>query len=282
MTSWPAPGSLPPAGALYPGVVAGDIWSVGDAYEAYVGRWSRAVAVSFLGWLGVPASRRWLDVGCGTGALTDTILAVADPREVVGVDSSAAFVAHVGARIADPRTRFQVGDATSLPLPDGRFDVAVSGLVLNFVPKPERGVAELVRVTAEGGLVAAYVWDYAAGMALMRYFWDAAVDLDPAAGELDEGRRFPLCDRQPLADLWAAAGMLDVAVTSIEVPTVFASFDDYWAPFLGGQGPAPGYVTSLDPGRHAALRDLLQQRLPTEPDGSIRLSAAAWAVRGRR
>jgi SAM-dependent methyltransferase len=259
-----------------------DVWAAGDAYESYVGRWSRRVAAPFLAWLGVGAGRRWLDVGCGTGALTATVLAVADPAEVTGVDPAAPFVAHARATITDPRARFETGDARSLPLPDSRFDAVISGLVLNFVPEPDRAVAELSRVAAAGGRVAAYVWDYAEGMALMRYFWDAAAALDPAAAELDEGRRFPLCRPEPLAALWTAAGLGAVEVRPIEVPTVFTGFDDYWTPFLGGQGPAPGYTMSLPEDRRAALRDLVRDRLPTAADGSIPLTARAWAVSGRR
>jgi SAM-dependent methyltransferase len=259
-----------------------DVWAVGDGYESYVGRWSRRVAVPFLAWLGVRAGRRWLDVGCGTGALTATVLASAEPAEVTGVDPAAPFVAHAQAKITDPRARFETGDARSLPLLDGRFDAVISGLVLNFVPEPERAVAELTRVAVPGGTVAAYVWDYAEGMALMRYFWDAAVVLDPAAAELDEGHRFPLCRPEPLAALWTDAGLGEVEVRSIEVPTVFTDFDDYWAPFLGGQGPAPGYTMSLPEERRAALRDLVRDRLPTAADGSIPLTARAWAVRGLR
>jgi SAM-dependent methyltransferase len=257
-----------------------EVWAVGDAYEAYVGRWSRRVAAAFVHRLEVPAGRRWLDVGCGTGALIATVLAAADPAQVVGVDTSAGFLANARARIGDPRSTFGAGDARALPLPGRRFDAVVSGLALNFVPDPRRAAAEFARVTASGGVAAAYVWDYAEGMAMMRYFWDAAATLDPAAAELDEGRRFPLCRPEPLGGLWADAGLDPVTVEAIEVPTVFADFDDYWRPFLGGQGPAPGYVMSLTEEHRRALRDLLRARLPSAPDGSIPLTARAWAVRG--
>ncbi|MFI0445618.1 class I SAM-dependent methyltransferase [Actinomadura sp. 6N118] len=257
-----------------------EMWAVGDAYEAYIGRWSRCIADGFLQWLNVPAGQRWLDVGCGTGALASTALAVAEPAQITGVDTSAAFLAHASHRINDTRSTFHVADAQSLPFPDRHFDVVVSGLALNFVPDPRRAAAELTRVTATGGLTAAYVWDYAVGMAMLRYFWDAAVTLAPAAAALDEGRRFPLCRPEPLGRLWTDAGMDEVTVQAIEVPTVFADFDDYWNPFLGGQGPAPAYVMSLAEERRGALRDLLHARLPRSPDGSVPLTAKAWAVRG--
>jgi SAM-dependent methyltransferase len=267
--------------------MAPDVWAAGDAYETYVGRWSRSVAERFVPWVAAPAGRRWLDVGCGTGALLTTVLTTADPAAVVGVDPSAGFVADArarvtdaGARVADCRTGCCVGDARSLPFADRSFDAVVSGLVLNFVPEPQVAVAELARVTEPGGTVAAYVWDYADGMAMMRYFWDCAVALDPAAAALDEGRRFPLCRPEPLARLWAAAGLTAVTVQPIEVPTRFADFDDYWTPFLGGQGPAPGYVASLTEKNRRAVRELVRARLPRGPGGSIPLTARAWAVQG--
>ena len=214
-----------------------DAWDSGAAYEAYVGRWSRPVARGFVGWLAVPPGLRWLDVGCGTGALARTVLALAAPREVVGVDPSPAYVAFARERVKDPRARFEVGDARAMRADDASFDAVVSGLVLNFVPEPERALSEMARVARPGGVVAAYVWDYAEGMRMMRHFWDAAVELDPEAVELDEGRRFPLCAPEPLADLFRGAGLTDVEVRAIEVPTVFRDFDDYWPPFLGGQDP---------------------------------------------
>ncbi|MGS2615886.1 class I SAM-dependent methyltransferase [Micromonospora sp. LZ34] len=256
------------------------VWADGEAYEAYVGRWSRLVAAEFLRWLAVPPGQRWLDVGCGTGALTSTVLALADPKQVTGIDTSEGFVAHARTRVGDSRAEFYLGDARSLPVPDHDVDVVVSGLALNFVPDPARAVAEFARVVRPGGVAAAYVWDYAGGMAMMRHFWDAAVQLDPAVAELDEARRFPLCAPDPLCALWIDAGLQAVSARPVEVPTTFADFDDLWAPFLGGQGAAPAYLMSQPERRRAALRDLLAARVPTEPDGSIRLTARAWAVRG--
>jgi SAM-dependent methyltransferase len=199
---------------------------------------------------------------------------------VVGVDPSAGFLANARARIGDARAAFTAGDARALPVADRRFDAVVSGLALNFVPEPGRAAAEIVRVTRPGGVVAAYVWDYADGMAMIRKFWDAAIALDPEATALDEARRFPLCRPEPLRALWTDAGIADVIVEPIDVPTVFRDFDDLWNPFLGGQGPAPGYVGSLTENRRLALRDRLAADLPTREDGSIALTARAWAVRG--
>ncbi len=255
-----------------------DAWTAGDLYEPYVGRWSRLVAREFVDWLALPAGIDWLDVGCGTGALSQAIVERADPRSLRGIDASPAFLAGARRSVSDSRARFDTGDARSLPFEARSVDAAVSGLALNFVPE---AAAELARVVRPGGCVAAYVWDYAEGMELMRRFWDAAVALDAAATELDEARRFPLCRPEPLARLFADAGLDDVAVRAIDVPTVFRDFDDYWGPFLGGQGPAPGYALSLPEPRRDALRDCIRSTLPFADDGSIPLTARAWAVRGR-
>ena len=257
-----------------------DVWAAGDLYEPYIGRWSRLVAREFLSWLSVPADMDWLDVGCGTGALTQVILETATPHSVTGVDPSAGFIEYAKSRIASPLASFEVGNAQSLPVDPGSFDVAVAGLVLNFVPEPSGAVAEMTRAVRPGGAVAAYVWDYAGKMELMRYFWDAAVALDPAAFDLDEGRRFPICAPKPLAELFAQAGLRAVEVRPIDVPTRFRDFDDYWSPFLGGQAPAPGYAMSLSEDRRNTLRDRIRSQLPVAPDGTIELIARAWAVRG--
>lgn len=240
---------------------ATSVWGQGEPYERYVGRWSRLVARELLDWLEVPPGQAWLDVGSGTGALSSTVLELAAPASVTGVDPSEGFVAH--ARMAVPGARFVVGDAQELPFADGVFDAVVSGLVLNFVPDAERALRELTRVARSSGTVAAYVWDYSGRMELMRWFWDAAGDLDPAAQALDEGRRFRAFERPDnLERSFRAAGQEQVASRAIDVPTVFRDFDDYWEPFLGGQGPAPAYVASLGEEDRERLRASLEERLP--------------------
>jgi SAM-dependent methyltransferase len=257
-----------------------DTWASGDSYEPYVGRWSRLVARAFFQWLAIPAGGRWLDVGCGTGALTQTLLEVAAPRSVKGIDRSQGYVAFARAHTPDGRAQFAAGDAQDLTAEAGEYDAVVSGLVLNFVPHPDRAVAEMRRAAREGGTLAAYVWDYAGRMQLMRHFWNAAAALDPAVFDLDEGRRFPLCQPEPLAQLFEAAGLSAVETRSIDISTDFRDFDDYWSPFIGGQGPAPGYAMSLSEERRAALRERLRASLPLALDGSLSLIARAWAVRG--
>jgi len=255
-----------------------DTWDSGNSYEQYVGRWSRQVAPRFLSWLDVPAGRRWLDVGCGTGALCATIVDRCSPSMVAGVEPSAGFLDAARQNLGE-RVNFHQGSATAIPLGDGSVDVAVSALVLNFVPDPPAALREMARVAGKGGVVAVYVWDYAGKMELMRTFWDAAVELDPDAARLDEGVRFPLCRPEALEALFGAAPLQDVRVAPIDVPTVFANFEDFWQPFLGGQGPAPGYVTSLGEDARTRLRDNLRERLPANAAGAIALTARAWAAR---
>ena len=255
-----------------------ETWERGSPYEQYVGRWSRQVAPLFLSWLSIPAGRRWLDVGCGTGALCAEIVDRCSPSSVTGVEPSDGFIKTAKENLAG-RAALHQGSATAIPLGDASVDVVASGLVLNFVPDPRAALAEMARVATKGGTIAAYVWDYAGKMALMRYFWDAAVELDPGAAKMDEGIRFPLCRPEALEHLFADAGLNGVEVKPIDIPTRFTGFDDYWQPFLGGQGPAPAYAMSLDETNRAHLRDSIRARLPVAADGSILLTARAWAVR---
>jgi len=259
---------------------ADEQWGQGNSYEPYVGRWSRLVATRFIDWLAPTPDGRWLDIGSGTGALSETILGAARPSSVHGVDPSEEYVGFARNRITDERVEFEVADAHSLPGDGNAYDCTVSGLVLNFVPAPADALDEMKRVTRVGGLIAAYVWDYADGMELMRYFWDAAAELDRNAAPLDEGVRFPICKPEPLRSLWEKSSLHEVTVVPIDIDTVFRDFDDYWSPFLGGQGPAPSYTMSLEESTRDELRTLLRKRLPVKDNGSIHLRARAWGVRG--
>lgn len=258
------------------------VWASGGAYEPYVGRWSRLVAREFVEWLAIPPAASWLDVGCGTGALTETILRCASPSQVHGIDPSEGYLALAREQVRDPRVRFDVGDARHLSVESAQHDAVVSALVLNFIPDLPAGMAEMARVARPGGIVAGYIWDYAGKMELMRYFWDAAVALKPDDLERDEGRRFPICKPGPLKELFEGAGLKNVEVRSIDVSTPFRDFDDYWTPFLGGQFPAPDYAMSLNEEARTALRERIRAHLPIAADGSIPLIARAWAARGTR
>ena len=259
-----------------------DVWERGDNYVAYVGRWSQRVAADFLPWLAAAPHGRWLDVGCGSGILCRGILDTQEPETVHGIDSSASFIAYVRDRIRDERATFTVANAEALPSDDATYDMVVSGLVLNFIPDVARAAGEMVRVARPGGTVAAYVWDYSGEMQFMRYFWDAAVALNPAISDLNEALRFTLCKPDALTTLFQQAGLAKVTTRAIDIPTVFQDFDDYWLPFLGGQGSAPGYVATLDDDQRVHLRETLRATLPIEADGSIHLIARAWAIQGSR
>jgi SAM-dependent methyltransferase len=259
---------------------AGERWHDGTGYESYVGRWSRRVAERFVAWLDARYGLDWLDVGCGTGVLARAITELADPRSVTGIDPSRRFLTQAKAGNRDSRVRFIEGEAEELPIEDGSIDLVVSGLVLNFIPDLQGALREMRRVARREGIVAGYVWDYGGEMQLMRKFWDAATALDPDAAELDEGVRFSIANPEGLRQAFDQAGLEDIEVIGIEIPTVFSSFEDYWSPFLSGVAPAPAYAMSLQPDARERLRDLLERTLPREPDGSIDLLARAWAVRG--
>ena len=228
-----------------------------------------------------PASGlRWLDVGCGTGALSEAVVTQAEPLSLLGVDPSDAYVSAATARVDDPRATFVVGDATTLPVPDASIDEVASGLVLNFVPETGKALSEMRRVLVPGGRATAYVWDYADRMEMLRIFWDAAIAEDSSAGSLDEGARFPLCREGELSICLSDAGMSSIKAGHIDIDTTFRSFDDYWQPYLGGQGPSPSYLTSLTHDARERLRDRLRFALPHAADGSIRLVARAWVCQG--
>lgn len=258
-------------------------WAIADAYEPFVGRWSSVVAQVFVPWLAVATGGRWLDVGCGTGALSRVILDMASPREVVGIDPSPGFVAYARHRTPSRHVHFAVGDAQALPIQPSAFDVTVSGLVLNFVPNPSRALVEMAQLVRPGGVVGAYVWDYSGGMELLRRFWDAAATLDPSARAFDEGRRFAaVCSPDGLTRLFSEATLRNVEARAVDVATRFQDFEDFWTPFLGNQGPAPAYAATLSAEHLEALRECLRADLPSAIDGSISLRARAWAVRGER
>jgi len=256
-----------------------NLWGASDAYEAYMGRWSRKVAPLFLEWLDAPSELRWLDVGCGTGVLSMAISGRAGPSGLAGIDPSESFVEEARSRV--PETDFQTGSATDLPFAAAEFDCVVSGLVLNFVPDKPAALTEMVRVARPGATVAAYVWDYAGHMQFMRYFFDTAKTLDPASSDFDDGIKAPICRPGPLAETFSSAGLTEVCTSALDITTPFTDFDDYWSPFLGGTGSAPKYCMSIDEGLRNTIRDAVREKLPTGPEGEILLAARAWAVRGR-
>jgi SAM-dependent methyltransferase len=259
---------------------AKESWDSGGAYELWVGRWSRKVAEEFIDWLAVSPGRTWGDVGCGTGVLVERILGSSDPACVLGIDRSEAYFLEARNRSGDSRVRFEVGDACALTWAPQTCDVTVSGLVLNFVPDSAAMAREMVRVTRPGGRVAAYVWDYAGGMQMIRHFWDVALEFNRGDSKLDQAERFPLCQPGPLKQLFRRAGLVSVSARAIDVPTVFRDFDDYWRPFLGKQGAAPTYLASMPAETRDRIRVALKARLVAAADGSIAMTARAWAVQG--
>lgn len=251
------------------------MFSEADGYEQFMGRWSRRLAPKFVEFAQVGRDDLVLDVGSGTGALSLAVSAIASAR-VTGVERSAAYVRYAQEHAENERVRFEVGDATALPFSDNTFERTLSMLVLNFVPEPAVALDQMIRVTRPGGVVAAAVWDYGDGMEMLRAFWDEAVALEPGAASRDE-RHMPLCTREALAELWRDHKLRDVDDQPLTIDMALSSFDDYWQPFLNGQGPAGVYVASLD----ESARDALQYRLRDRFGNSgFVLQARAWAVRG--
>ena len=247
-------------------------------YERFMGRWSRAAAPLLVDFGRIPEQGQILDIGSGTGALALAMTELRPRCRVVGVDLSHEYVAFARSRARNDRVRFETADAQNLPFAAGSFDAAASLLVFNFIPDPSKALAEARRVTRPGGFVSAAVWDYGEGMRMLRLFWDAASALDSAAGRLDE-KHMPLSRKRELYELWTRGGLGQVEEAPLEITMPFENFDDFWNPFLLGQGPAGAYVKRLTAGRTAALREELRHRAG-DPSGAFTLPARLWVVRG--
>ena len=248
------------------------------AYERFMGRWSESAAPQFVECAGIPDRGKVLDIGCGTGALALTIARLRPHCKIEGIDVSREYIEFARGRTRNPRVRFETGDAQNLPFAPGTFDAAASLLVFNFIPDPAKALSEARRVTRVGGSISAAVWDYGDKMRMLRIFWDAAEELDSEAGRLDE-KNMPLCRNGELSQLWARGGLRKIEASPIEITMRFANSDDFWSPFLLGQGPAGAYVSRLPRKGVAALREELRRRLGG-PHGPFTLPARLWAVRG--
>jgi SAM-dependent methyltransferase len=258
-----------------------DAWSAGQNYEHYMGRWSRQMAARYIPWLSPPRQAAWLEIGCGTGALTAALLAECNPKSVIAIDPSKDFIAHAHSLVPDKRVRFDMADAQRLPVPDASIDVVVSALVLNFIPDRTAALIEMKRVLKPRGLLSFYVWDYpGGGMGFIDAFWKAAAEIDPKAQALGESKRFPFCTRDGLAALCSEARLPSPVIAPLEIETQFPDFEAFWRPFMLGAGPAPGYCMSLPEDQRSALKARLAYRLGTS--GPIRLIARAWAVKAER
>ncbi len=255
----------------------------GAAYEQLMGRWSRRLAEPFLDFVGAAAGERVLDVGCGTGSLASALVRRCPVAEVCGVDLSAAYIAHARAAQPDPKIRYEPGDACALGFADASFDRVLSLLLLHFVPNASAAIAEMRRVARPGATVAAAVWDARGGFVANRIFFDTAAALDAKGGEQRRARNYtrPMTRPGELVDAWRAAGLQDVRGTTLAIRMEYASFDDYWAPCEGKDGPGAEYLASLGAAERAALRDAVKRAyVDGEADGPRSYAALAWAVKG--
>jgi SAM-dependent methyltransferase len=259
-----------------------DRWKDASSYERFMGRWSRALARELVTRLRVPPEARWLEIGCGTGALTSAICELARPAHVLACDVTPEYVHYCRERLRHPELAVVQAQPGVLPASDAPFDVVVSSLVLNFLPSPIEALRQMRESCATGGRVVACVWDYSEGMEFLRNFWDVAGALDSRAVPLHEGSRFPICRRPALRTAFETAGLGTVEVAPLEIATAFSSFDDYWAPFVDGPGPAPTYLSTLPESDRQRLRDRLRETLAERHDGRIELSARAWVASGVR
>ena len=249
-------------------------------YERFMGRWSRLLAPAHIAFAGVKDGDRVLDIGTGTGALAATLEATMTSSEIVGIDPSNGFLAYAKKNAKSERLRFEVGDAQALQYKDASFDKTMAQLVMNFIPDHDKAIREMRRVTRPHSVVSACVWDYNAGMEMLRFFWDEAVALDPAIAPKDE-RNMKLSRKGQLGDLWKKTGLVNVQEKPLVIEQAFASFDDYWGSFLKGAGPGGAYVVSLSDDRRTKLEARMRKRLlGGRKDGAFTLKARAWCVRG--
>jgi ubiquinone/menaquinone biosynthesis C-methylase UbiE len=256
------------------------MFAASAGYERFMGRWSRLLAPAYIAFAGVKNGDRVFDVGTGTGSLAAIVEASMPASEVVGVDPSEAFIAYAQKNAKSPRVRFEVGDAQALKFKDASFDNTLALLVMNFVPDENKAVAEMRRVTRAQGTVSACVWDYDAGMQMLRFFWDEAVALDAAIEPKDE-RHMKLSRQGQLGDLWKKAGLTNIKEEPLVIDQAYSSFNDYWEPFTKGAGPGGAFVVSLSQGRREQLEARMRKRLLGDrQDGPFTLKATAWCVRG--
>jgi SAM-dependent methyltransferase len=256
-----------------------DSWNSSESYEFFMGRWSKLVASRFLKWLDAPNNLSWLDLGCGTGALSEAIYIHCEPKSVTGVDPSADFLEKAKEKLN--KGEFIVGTSTHIPRGNESIERLVSGLALNFFHEIDNSFSEMKRVLKQDGEIGAYVWDYSDRMDFLRLFWDAAGRIDQKSRNLDEGVRFPICTSANLINAFQNAGLSNIKTTNLDIETYFSDFEDFWRPFLGGQGPAPGYLASLDSEHQKVLKNNIKERIRFESDGSFKLLGRAIAIKGK-
>ena len=253
------------------------------AYQRFMGRWSARLAPSFIRFAGVEDGERVLDVGSGTGSLSAALLLAGPAIQVVGVDPVPAYVAFARQAVSDPRAEFQTSAVEQLPFPEAAFDAVLACLVLQEVAEPGTAIQEMARVTRAGGRVAACQWDFEGGLPMQSIFWGAADALVPAevARRRARDNAIKRAGPQQLTEYWTRAGLRDVRTARLQLAMRFASFDDYWQPFLAGATPTSAFAAALNRESEGELEQIVRSRIgDVQMDGSFELPARALAVAG--
>jgi SAM-dependent methyltransferase len=254
-------------------------WDNIQGYEMYVGRWSRALSLDFVHWLNACAALKWMEIGCGTGALTQAIAETYDPSSLLALDKSEAYLTKARENGKLSKVSFLRVDLDSF-LPEGEFDNITSGLVLNFLPHTEKTLRSLMSNLRNGGQLSAFVWDYGGHYQPMRHFWDAAKEVSAVAKDFDTGIKFEICRKEKLISLFESLGLTHVEFTNLERIAMFQNFDDYWLPIASAQGSVTEFISILTEKEKDNLKETIRRRLPIALNGEIKLIINALAVKG--
>ena len=254
------------------------LFTDGAAYERLMGRWSRVVARTFLGWLNAPNNLTWLDVGCGNGAFTEELIARCAPAAVTAIDPSDDQLAYARTRPGVGVADFRVGDAQNLAFADNSFDVATMALVISFLPDPGRAVTEMARAVRPGGWVAAYMWDVPGGGVPVHPIYLAMESMGMKTGRPPNAAA---SDRQAMEGYWKTAGLKSIETRVIRMPTVYSDFDDFWESNVVPIGPQGKIIAGLSPSARKELRTRLRDHLIVSSDGRVVYESFANSVKGR-
>jgi SAM-dependent methyltransferase len=256
-------------------------WDNTQGYEMYVGRWSSLLSIDFVNWLNARSNLKWLEIGCGTGALTKAIAEKCTPSYLLAIDKSDSYIEKAKENVNSGNVSFLNIDINSCPLNE-KFHYITSGLVLNFVPKFGDMLRKLMNNLEPGGEISSFVWDYGGHYQPMRHFWNAACEIIPGSEKFDAGRNFDICTKENLIRLFEGIGLNDIQFTTIERIATFQNFDDYWLPIISAQGSVTEFISTLKEAEKEKLKEHLKRKLPIAFNGEIKLVISVLAAKGRK